>query len=65
MTDRETVTAGEAIKMLGISRMTLTRMIKRGELEAYKLTLAKNSPYRIYLDSVQTLLALRHETAKK
>ena len=64
MEDRKTVTATQAMAMLGVSRMTLSRMIRRGELEAYKLTLATNSPYQIYLDSLTALLARRQETKR-
>lgn len=56
---REAVTTTEAMKILGISRATVTRMIRRGDLAAYRLTLQKHSPLRIYRDSIETVIARR------
>jgi excisionase family DNA binding protein len=61
MNDRETVTASEAMEILGVSRTTISRLVKRGDLEAYKLTPARNSPLRIYKDSVEELLEERKQ----
>ncbi len=41
--------------------MTVTRLIKRGELQAYKLTPGETSPLRIYKDSVELLLERRQQ----
>lgn len=49
--------------MLGVSRMTITRLFKRGDLQGYKLTLSKNSPYRIYVDSIEDLLERRQQVS--
>jgi excisionase family DNA binding protein len=57
--DREVVTTTEAMAMLGVSRSTVTRLVQRGELEAYKLTTAKHSDLRIFLDSIHDLLRRR------
>jgi excisionase family DNA binding protein len=61
MDERETVTTSEVMGLLGVSRATVTRLVKKGELEAYKLTPAKNSPLRIYKDSVEELLEERKQ----
>lgn len=64
MEDRQTVTASEALKMLGISRSQLARLIKSKRLEAYKLTPGvRNSPYRIYLDSLDAFLKQRQQSS--
>jgi excisionase family DNA binding protein len=57
----ETVTTQEAMKILGVSKATVSRLVKRGELAAYKLTPAENSPLRIYKDSLDELLEKRQQ----
>ena len=59
--DRPTLSSSEAAQIIGVSIPTITRMIQRGELEAYKLTLAKSSPLRIYKDSVEDVLERRKQ----
>ena len=56
---RPTANADEAAEILGVSKSTITRLIQRGDLVAYKLTPRKNSPLRIYRDSIDTLLKTR------
>ena len=56
---RPTVTTEEAAEILGVSRTTIPRLIKRGDLDAYKLIPATNSPLRIYRDSIDALLKAR------
>ena len=47
-----TIDTAKAADLLGVSRTTAIRMVHRGELKGYKLTSAKNSPIRVYRDSV-------------
>jgi len=54
-----TITTTEAANVLGVSRATVSRMIQRGEIKGYKLTMALNSPYRVYQQSVQEFLNKR------
>lgn len=61
---RATVSAKEAMKRIGVSRATISRMVLDRELEAYKLTLARNSPYRIYVDSLESFLKRRQQPTK-
>ena len=61
MPDRMTITSREAAELLGVSMATIARLVKRGDLDGYKLTLGKNSPLRIYRDSVDSLLARRKQ----
>jgi excisionase family DNA binding protein len=53
--ERKVVTTTEAMKLLGLSRATVSRLLKRGDLEGYKLTPAKHSDLRIYVDSIEEL----------
>lgn len=62
--DRSTLT-NEVSERLGISKVTVTRLIQRGELEAYKLTPSKNSPLRIYEDTVEALVERQRQQPKK
>jgi excisionase family DNA binding protein len=59
--NEETVTTQEAMKILGVSKTTVTRLVKRGELRAYKLTPAQNSALRIYKESLEELLEKREQ----
>ena len=52
MTDN-TLSTVEAAALLGVSRNTVIRMVNAGELRGYKKTLARNSPMRVYRDSVE------------
>jgi len=61
-TERQTVSANRAMEILGVSRATVSNLVRKGDLEAYKLTPARNSPYRIYLDSIQALLRERQQS---
>jgi excisionase family DNA binding protein len=51
--ERAVVSTTEAMRMLGVSRATITRLVKRGDLRGYRLTPAKYSDYRIYVDSIE------------
>lgn len=51
--DSKTVSTTEAAEMLGVGTSTVVRMIHRGDLQAYKKTLAKHSAFRIYVDSIE------------
>lgn len=53
------VTTDEAARMLGVSKMTISRLIRDGELDGYQLTTSPKSPYRIYVESIQTFLKRR------
>lgn len=59
---RQVATTSETMDLLGVSRATISNLIRRGDLEAYKLTPALNSSYRIYVDSIQSLLKRREQT---
>ena len=61
---RQVATTSETMDLLGVSRATVSNLVKQGDLEAYKLTPAVNSPYRIYLDSIQSLLKRRQQPTK-
>jgi excisionase family DNA binding protein len=63
--NRPIVTTEEAITLLGVSKATVIRMIQRGELQAYKLTLGQTSPYRIYKDSIDSVIERRQQPFKK
>lgn len=52
MSTDHTIDTAEAADLLGVSRVTVTRMVHRGELKGYKLTSTRNSPMRVYRDSV-------------
>jgi len=59
-TDRETITTKEAAEMLGVTTVTVTRYVDKGDLEGYKVNPRRsNSPLRIYKDSVKALLRER------
>ena len=58
---REAVSSREAMKMLGVSRSTVARLVRTGQLEAYKKTPGVTSDYRIYLDSIEKLLERRQQ----
>jgi excisionase family DNA binding protein len=53
--ERKAVPATEAMKMLGVSRSTIRRLLQQGELRGYRLTPSKHSDYRIYVDSIEEL----------
>jgi len=61
---KEVVDTATAARMLGVSIMTITRLIREGELCAYKLTLAQNSPYRIHIDSIEDFLERRQQPTR-
>jgi excisionase family DNA binding protein len=50
------LTAAEAREVLRISRDTLTKLIKSGELKASKVGGSVNSPYRIDEDDLSAYL---------
>jgi len=56
---RPVVTTTQAMEMLDVSRATVSRLIKRGELSGYRLTPAKNSDFRIYIDSIREFMKRR------
>ena len=49
----KTVSTKEAAEQLGVGKTTVVRMIRRGDLDAYRKTLAKRSHYRVYQDSIE------------
>jgi excisionase family DNA binding protein len=57
--EREAVTTTQAMQMLGVSRATVTRLARRGQLEGYRLTLSPQSELRIYVDSIEEFKRLR------
>ena len=59
--ERPTTSTTEAAQLLGVSKTTITRLVKRGDLEAYKLTTGATSPLRIYQDSVEALIQRRQQ----
>ena len=60
MEERAVVTTKEAAGLLGVSTTTISRMVTAKELEGFKLNPGRrNSPLRIYLDSVQAILDSR------
>ena len=63
--DRPTLTTIQVMDLLGVSRSTVVRLVQRGELKAYKLTLGQTSPLRIYKDSVEELLDSRQQQPSK
>jgi excisionase family DNA binding protein len=56
---QDVITTDEAMEILGLSRSTVTRLIKDGELKARRLTPRRNSPYRIYRSSIEDFLRRR------
>lgn len=46
-------TTTEAAEELGVSRVTIMRLLTRGLLTGYKLTPKRNSPYRITNASIK------------
>jgi excisionase family DNA binding protein len=50
--DDNTISTAEAAALLGVSRTTVTRLVNSGQLKGYKKTPARNSPMRVYRDSV-------------
>ena len=57
--EKDTVTVAEAVKLLGVSRATINRLVTDGKLHGYRLTPSKNSPLRIYLDSIENVIRER------
>lgn len=57
-----TITTRQAAKVLGITPSTVTRWLASGRLEGYKVDPkgSPNSAYRIYLHSVNAILAERN-----
>lgn len=61
MNDKQVITATKAMEMLGISRAQLSRLIRARQIDGYKLTPGvRNSPYRVYIDSVRKFIRQRH-----
>jgi excisionase family DNA binding protein len=58
----KTVSTKEAAKQLGVGTSTVVRMIHRGDLDAYKKTLAKRSPFRVYQSSIDDVKDRRKRT---
>jgi hypothetical protein len=55
----KTVTTAQAASILGASTGTITRLYRTGLLKGHKLTSARNSPLRIYQDSLDQMLLMR------
>jgi excisionase family DNA binding protein len=51
----KTVSTKEAAKQLGVGKSTVLRMIDRGDLDAYRKTLADRSHYRVYQSSIEDI----------
>ena len=59
MAENATVTTAEAAKLLGVSGATVTRLYRAAKLRGHKLTPSRNSPLRIYRDSIDEMLRER------
>jgi excisionase family DNA binding protein len=57
-----TTTVAEAARTLGLSRQTVRRLIKTGQLSGHRLTMATRSAYRIDSASLQTYIDTRNQT---
>jgi excisionase family DNA binding protein len=57
--DRKVVTTTKAMELLGVSRSTISRLVKDGKLSGYRLTTNPRSELRIYLDSIEEFWAQR------
>ncbi len=55
----ETVTAKEAAALLGVNTRTVHRLLKAGELQGHKKTLAINSSFVIARASLDAFIARR------
>ena len=62
---RLAVSTKETMRILEVSKATVSRLVRDGELDAYKLTPGKTSPYRIYQDSIDELLKRRQQHSSK
>ena len=56
-TDEQFLTIAEACALAKVSRWTMARWIKNGDIRAVKLGKAKSSPVRIYAASLYAFLA--------
>lgn len=63
--DQQLLTIDEVESYLGVSRWSVTRFIKAGELEAIKLGDARNAPVRIPLSSVRAYIQSHTVTARE
>ena len=62
--ERKTISAARAADMLDCGRMTILRLIERGDILAYQLRPGvAGSPYRINYDSVLKYLEKIHDEA--
>ena len=52
MSDDNTISTAEAAAVLSASRVTGNRLVHSGRLRGYRKTPARNSPMRVYRDSV-------------
>lgn len=55
--ERETMNSSEVVELLGVSRMTVWRMLRDGHLEGRRLTPYSQSRWLVYRDSVEKLLS--------
>jgi excisionase family DNA binding protein len=55
------LTRAEACERLNVSRETLRKLIKSGELKAHKTSAGRTSPYRISEEAIRDYVK-RHET---
>jgi excisionase family DNA binding protein len=58
---KETVSTKEAAEMLGVGTTTINRMIHRGDLDAYRKTPVKYSPFRVYKSSIEKVKEERQQ----
>lgn len=56
---RETMSAAQAGKILGLSRVTIGRLLHDRHLEGYQKTPYANSRWLVYVDSVERYLQER------
>ncbi len=56
------ISAAKAAQLLDVHPSTISRMVKNGDLTGYKITPSRrNSPLRIYRNSVDELLRRRRQ----
>ena len=65
MTYMGEMSTGEVAACLGMSRQAVLNLIERGHVRARKMSLQRNSPYRVDRTSVEEFLKLRDEQTRK
>ena len=54
--ERETMTTAQVVQVLGVSRMTVWRLLEKGDLKGRRMTSFANSRWLVYTDSVENYL---------